>query len=227
MAARLEGWTGGWTRDWTRDWTGRWTGRWRQIGGMLAVLMALCAASAAAQVAAQDASPAKSAILTIDQDALFERTLYGQAVRAAAEQEAEALKVENRAIDAALEAEERSLTDRRAGMPLPEFRALADAFDTKVEALRTAQDAKFDAYIARRDSAQQQFFQTVAPMIGDYMVTLGASAIINQAAIVVSLGAIDITDEVIAQIDAKLGDGSTLAPTTPPAPAPAPAPATP
>lgn len=200
-------------------------GVWRRMAGGLSVLAALCGTPATAQDAGQGATLPKSSILTIDQDALFERTLYGQALRAAADQEAEALKVENRAIDAALEAEERTLTDRRAGMPLQEFRALADAFDNKVEALRTAQDAKSDAYIARRDSAQQQFFQTVAPMIGDYMVTLGASAIINQAAIVVSLGAIDITDEVIAQIDAKLGDGSTLAPNAPPEPTPAPAPA--
>ena len=177
-----------------------------RMGWGVAMMLGLLAAPGLAQ----DANPVRSAILTIDQDALFQRTLFGKAMTAAAEQEAEALKQENRRIDAELEAEERALTDRRAGMPLAEFRALADAFDNKVEALRTAQDAKSAAFIAKRDSTQQKFFQTVAPMIGDYMVQQGASAIVSQAAIVVSLGAIDITDEVIAQIDEKLGDGSTV-----------------
>ncbi len=177
----------------------------QRMGWGLAVVLGLLAAPAVAQ----DPSQPRSAILTIDQDALFQRTLFGKAMLAADEQEAAALKAENRRIDAALEAEERSLTDRREGMPLVEFRALADAFDNKVEALRTAQDAKSAAFIARRDGARQQFFQKVAPMIGDYMVEQGASAIVNQAAIVVSLGAIDITDEVIARIDELLGDGVT------------------
>ena len=177
----------------------------QRMGWGLAVVLGLLAAPAVAQ----DPSQPRSAILTIDQDALFQRTLFGKAMLAADEQEAAALKAENRRIDAALEAEERSLTDRREGIPLVEFRALADAFDNKVEALRTAQDAKSAAFIARRDGARQQFFQKVAPMIGDYMVEQGASAIVNQAAIVVSLGAIDITDEVIARIDELLGDGVT------------------
>lgn len=176
----------------------------RRMGWGLAVMLGLMAAPGLAQ----EVSQPRSAILTIDQDALFNRTMFGKAMIAAAEQEAAAIKEESRGIDAALEAEERSLTDRREGMPLEEFRALADAFDNKVEALRTAQDAKSAAFIAKRENAQQQFFQTVAPMIGDYMVEQGASAIVSQAAIVVSLGAIDITDEVIARIDEKLGDGS-------------------
>lgn len=177
----------------------------QRMGWGLAVMLGLLAAPALAQ----DQSQPRSAILTIDQDALFQRTLFGKALLMAAEQEAAALKAESRSIDAALEAEERSLTDRRAGMPVAEFRALADAFDIKVEALRTTQDAKLEAFIARREAARQQFFQKVAPMIGDYMVEQGASAIVNQAAIVVSLGAIDITDEVIARIDDLLGDGVT------------------
>lgn len=177
---------------------------WRRIGCGLAVAVGLLASP----FFAQDLPQPRSAILTLDQDALFARTKFGKALIAAVDQEAAALKAENRSIDAALEVEERSLTDRRAAMALTDFRVLADAFDNKVEALRAAQDAKSVAFIAKRDGAQQRFFQAVAPIIGDYMVAQGASAIVNKAAIVVSLGSIDITDEVIAQIDEKLGDGA-------------------
>lgn len=181
----------------------------RATGVGLAALGLLMGLAWGNMALAQDLPPPRSAILTLDQDALFERTKFGQALVAAAEQEAEALKTENRNIDAALEAEERALTDRRASLPLADFRVLADAFDTKVKSLRAAQDAKSVAFSAKRDAEQQRFVRTVGPIIGDYMVAQGAVAIVNKAAIVVSLGAVDITDEVIAKIDEKLGDGAS------------------
>ncbi len=166
----------------------------------------------------------RSAILTVDQDALFARSRFGQALTHAYETEAEALKVENRDIDAKLEIEERALTDRRPTMTPEAFRPLAEAFDKKVESLRSAQDAKARAFGQRRDDGRKRFIQAVGPIMGDYMVQQGAFAIVDRAAIVVSLGAIDITEEVLAAIDAKLGDGSSLpvdpAPAAPTTPAP-------
>ncbi len=159
---------------------------------------------------AQTAEAARPPILTLDQDAIFARSLFGQALTRAFEVEAEALKAQSRDIDAQLEAEERKLTERRANLTPAEFRPLAEAFDQKVAALRAGQDAKARAFAQRREEGKARFIQTVGPILGDYMVAQGAFAIVNRAAIVVSLGAIDITDEVIAAIDAKLGDGSSL-----------------
>lgn len=197
--------------------------------GWLALALALgLAGPALAQTPAIVQAPAvKSVILTVDQDALFARSKFGQALTHAYETEAEALKAENRDIDTQLETEERDLTARRPTMAPEAFRPLAEAFDKKVESLRSAQDAKARAFAQRRDDGRKRFIQTVGPIMGDYMVQQGAFAIVDRAAIVVSLGAIDITEEVIAAIDAKLGDGSTLpADPTPPAPE-TPAPETP
>lgn len=180
---------------------------WR-AAGLFGLIVALAAAPVDAQDVPQPQPPQRSAILTLDTDALYARTRFGKALRAATDQEAEALKAESRRIDASLETEERALTDRRAGMTQAEFRPLAEAFDKKVEALRTGQEEKSRVFAAKRDTAQQQFLQAVAPILGDYMVAQGAAAIVDKAAIVVSLGAIDITDEIIAQIDLKLGDGA-------------------
>ena len=190
----------------------------RRAGLWLA--LALCLAGPAL---AQTSAEVRPPILTVDQDALFARSQFGQALTRSFEAEAEALKAENTGIDSQLETEERLLTERRASLSAEEFRPLAEAFDKKVEALRSAQDAKARAFGQRRDEGKQRFIQTVGPILGDYMVQQGAFAIVNRAAIVVSLGAIDITDEVIAAIDAKLGDGSTV----PPEPAPTPAPPAP
>ncbi len=156
---------------------------------------------------AQSPELLKSSIVTLDQEQLFSGTRYGRALQAAFEQQTAALVAENRKIDAALEAEERDLTDRRATMAPEEFRPLADAFDVKANGLRSAQEAKSRDLSRLREQQRQDFFNTIGPIIGDYMVARGAVAVLDKAGVIVSLGSIDITKEVIAQIDARLGDG--------------------
>ncbi|MDZ4312932.1 MAG: OmpH family outer membrane protein [Cypionkella sp.] len=183
----------------------------RQAAGLvLALLLAVSTQAGLAQSVVQ-----KTAIVTLDQDQLYLGTQYGRALQTRFEAESATLLAENRKIDAALEAEERTLTDKRATMTAQAFRPLAEAFDNKANELRAAQEIKSSDLAKLRDSDRQAFFQAVAPILGDYMVERGAVAILDKSAIVVSLGSIDITKEVIARIDARLGDG-----TTPPAPAP-------
>ena len=181
----------------------------------MALLLAVCPQALPAQSVVEKSAVEKSAIVTLDQDQLYLGTQYGRALQTKFEAESKALLAENRKIDTALEAEERDLTGKRATMTAQAFRPLADAFDKKANELRSAQDAKSSTLGKSRDADRQSFFQAVAPILGDYMVERGAVAILDKSAIVVSLGAIDITKDVIARIDTKLGDGSK-----PAAPAP-------
>lgn len=193
----------------------------RQAAGLaLALLLGVFPQASTAQSVVQ-----KTAIVTLDQDQLYLGTQYGRALQAKFESESAALLAENRKIDAALEAEERDLTTKRATMTAQNFRPLAEAFDNKANELRKAQDLKSTDLAKSRDADRQAFFQAVAPILGDYMVERGAVAILDKSAIVVSLGSIDITKEVIARIDTRLGDGSKpAAPNPPPPNPPAPAP---
>ncbi|MBT9243895.1 OmpH family outer membrane protein [Gemmobacter fulvus] len=173
---------------------------------------------------AQAVQPAASAprflsqLATVQQDQLFARTLYGRAVQARTEEASRALQEENRRIEADLEAEERGLTTRRATLPADQFRALADAFDVKVEGIRDAQEAKGRALARQAEENRQRFFQTAVPVLAELMSDIGAVALLDKSNIILSLDAIDITDRAVTRIDAVLGDGSSL-----PAPAPAPA----
>lgn len=180
--------------------------------GLLALAAAavLPALPLAGETAAPPAAAAAFSVVTIDQDRLLAETRFGMALAAAFDADTLALVAENRKIDAALEAEERDLTEKRKTMAPATFRALADAFDKKANELRDAQEAKSRELTRRRDSDRAWFFQHIAPILGDYMVERGAVAILDKAAVVVSLGAIDITDGAIERIDAKLGDGSAL-----------------
>ncbi|WP_309664516.1 OmpH family outer membrane protein [Tabrizicola sp.] len=181
------------------------------------LVVALCL-WVAAPVAAQDATK-NSVVLTLDQDRFFAGSVFGKAALQREQTAVDALAAENLKIEQALEAEEKDLTTKRAALPAAEFAALATAFDTKVENIRAAQDAKSRDIGRKRDEDRQRFFQAAVPALGALLTEMGAVAILDKGAIILSLSVIDVTDAAIARVDASLGDGSA-----PPAPPPKPAP---
>lgn len=203
--------------------------RGRAQARAVCLIVALGLAVPVMPAVAQDSLPS-AAILTLDQDRLFIGSAFGKAALAREEAATRDLAAENVRIEQALETEEKDLTTRRATLPAAEFAALAAAFDTKVEEIRTAQDAKSRAIALRRDEDRQRFLQAAVPVLGSLLTEKGAVAILDKNAIILSLSAIDVTEAAIARVDAALGDGSTLPPPEPPAepapePLPAPAPA--
>lgn len=165
--------------------------------------------------------PGPAAVLVLRQDDLFEASAFGRAAAARQEAAGRALVVENRQIEAALEAEERDLTARRPTLPHDEFRRLADAFDAKVESIRNAQDAKGRAIARLREEDRARFIQAAVPVLAEIMEEYGASVILDQAVVVLSFDRVDITDLAVARIDARIGAGD-LPPAVEPPPAPAP-----
>lgn len=179
------------------------------LGG-LAALMILLAGFAAAQ----DSTLIRSPILSLDQDRLFARSEFGQRIEAELQVDGAALEAENRQIEAALEAEEKDLTQRRPAMNPEAFRALADAFDTKVQRIRTEQVAKARALGERTEEAQRAFLDTARPVLEQLMVDAGAVVIIDPRSVVMSRAAIDVTEEATRRINAIIGDGTQTAPPT-------------
>ncbi len=175
---------------------------------MRGVIAALAALFLAAGVApAQEAVPAPSPILTLDQERLFNETLWGKRAAQRIEEASAALAAENRGIEAELTAEEKALTERRATMAAAEFRAAADAFDARVTEIRQTQDAKARAIGRMHDTERQRFLAAAFPVIGEVVRSRGALAVLDSRAIFLSAEEIDVTDEMIARIDEALGEG--------------------
>ncbi|WP_226781069.1 OmpH family outer membrane protein [Oceaniglobus trochenteri] len=187
-------------------------------GAMIrAALLALALAPVADPAAAQDTGP----LLILDQEELFLRSQFGQRMREDIAVASGELAAENRQIEARLVAEEQELTDKRDTLPVDEFRALAKAFDEKVTALRTEQDAKARALSRSSDEAQARFFTRVAEILSQIMRERGAVAILDQRVVFLSAEVIDITDVAVSRIDAALGDGTAAGPSEPGRPEPA------
>lgn len=148
------------------------------------------------------------AVLTIDPERLFEETRFGKRIQGELETRAAELSAENRRIEAELVAEERDLTERRASLSVDDFRALADAFDEKVDRIREEQDAKSREVLRLSETGRQDFLSQVAPVLSQLLVERGGSALLDRRNVFLSLDAADVTDAAIERIDAVLGDGT-------------------
>lgn len=150
----------------------------------------------------------RSPILTIEIDRLYAESAYGQRVSESLEAEGAEITAQNRVIEADLIAEEKSLTETRAKVSPSEFRALADAFDEKVQNLRREQDAKARALGAQSDEHRRQFLALAEPVLAGLMQDAGAAVILDKRQVFLSAGVIDVTDTAIARIDQLIGDGA-------------------
>lgn len=174
------------------------------IGGGAAPVVAQGQSQGALQV--QDT--ARSAVLTLNPERLFAETAFGRRVQSEIEDRGRALAAENREIEAELIAEERNLTERRPTLPIDDFRALADAFDVKVDQLRADQDAKSRELQRLAESERARFFGQIGGVLSRIVQERGASVVLDARNVVLSLERVDITDTAIARIDAEIGDGA-------------------
>ena len=172
-----------------------------------ALMVALCL-PISGPAPAQEGQLIRSPILSLDQDRMFATSDFGRRFDAALQADGARLEVENRRIESELEAEEKDLTQRRPAMSPEAFRALADAFDTKVQRIRTEQTAKARALAQRTEEAQRQFIAAARPVLEQLMIDAGAVVIIDPRSVVMSRSAIDVTDEAIRRINDSIGDGT-------------------
>ncbi|MCV6593531.1 MAG: OmpH family outer membrane protein [Silicimonas sp.] len=166
--------------------------------GLRAALAALALALAPTPGLSQSPTP----VLTIDQDRLFSETRLGAEALRALEAEAQDLAAENQQIENNLIAEELDLTEQRPTLPAEEFRALATAFDARVQQLRAEQDEKARRLNRLRDEAQSKFLRDSADIISDIVRARGAVLVLDRRDVFLSADSIDITNEAIARINA-------------------------
>lgn len=178
------------------------------VAALLAV--ALSGALPAGTARAQDdlaMGRVQSSVLIIDVDRLLAETAYGRRLSEDILRRGEALDAENDRIAAALTAEERSLTERRPTMDPQAFRAEADAFDARVQRIRTEQDAKQQALESAVAEGRDAFLAAATEALSGLMRDREASVIMERRDVFLNISAVDVTDDAIGAIDAAIGSG--------------------
>ncbi|MCH2163496.1 MAG: OmpH family outer membrane protein [Marinovum sp.] len=190
---------------------GRWLSLW------LAFALATGFGTAAVgqtrlETASDHARILRTPVLVLDYETLFERSAYGQRVDQRIADAGRSLIAENERIEGDLTAEELLLTAQRDTLEPAEFRALALAFDEKVQRIRTEQDAKARAVGQGRAGEERRFRELVTPIIAGLMRETGAAVVLDRSQAIVWAEVIDVTDRVLTQVDRILGSGADVAP---------------
>lgn len=156
--------------------------------------------------------------LYLNEERLLTGSRRGQALLAEETAARDELRAEARRIDAAFEEEERSLTEKRREMDPVSFRKLADAFDASVVEARRQQDERANALAAEFDQKRRQFYADIGPALVGLMERRGALAIFDESSVLLVDPSINITDEVIAEIDRTTPPPPQTTPAAPEAP---------
>lgn len=175
-------------------------------GLALACFLMAVGAPGMAQEQVQSTPAPQSIVLVIDQERLLRESQLGASVLAKIEADAVALATENRQIEAELLAEEQALTEQRASLTPEAFSELADAFDEKVQRLRSEQDTKSRALAQAREQAPQAFFGEIGGVLSAIARERGAAVMLERRQVLLSVDTIDVTDEAIARINLALDE---------------------
>lgn len=146
-------------------------------------------------------------ILTIDPQALFMQSAWGQRVNDSISAESKQIEAENDRLADQFSREEQELTALRGSLPADEFRRRADEFDKRVVEVRRQRDGLLRTLDTRFEAERNAFFRAALPILAQLMKERGAQVVLDQSAIFVAAQAVDVTDDLVARVDSEIGAG--------------------
>lgn len=181
---------------------------------------AVAAASAAATAtplsappaAAQQTGPAEErdgpplGILVINTERVFAESAAARSIRDQTEAYGRDAQARFNLARAELTAEESALTELRndPGDRTEEFEARATAFEARVRALRRARSQVNEALRRARTSAREQLERELQEVLRGLMADRGAQAIFDARVVVARFTALDVTQDAIEALDARI-----------------------
>ncbi|WP_294614677.1 OmpH family outer membrane protein [uncultured Roseovarius sp.] len=183
----------------------------RRSLALAGLLLALLSA-VAVPLAAQPTGVVQSDILLLDPERVLNDTVYGQRLLADIQTERDELVAHNRRVEAELEAEEKSLTERRPNLSPEEFRDLADAFDQKVQQLRQDSERMSRDLERQRELIPLQFMRVIEPVLAGILNDSGGVVIMDVRAVLLRSGVADITELAIERVNEQIGEGPANGP---------------
>jgi Skp family chaperone for outer membrane proteins len=146
----------------------------------------------------------KDKILYLNQNKVYSESIFGKNLEKMFRNESKKLKEQNRQLTKELEIEEQRLTNEREGMPLDEFKILAQSFNARVEKVRKEQKEKSDILKYNLEEERKYFFNAVYPLLLEFVSKTNATGILDSSVVIVGNSKLDVTNKVILIINNKL-----------------------
>ena len=181
----------------------------RAVGGIFRLVVVFFSLMAG-PVMAQEIGIIQSDILVLDPDRLFTETQLGQRIAADLQAERDQLIAHNRKLEAELTAEEKALTKLRATKSPVEFRALADAFDAKVQEIRRKSERAVRDHERNKERAPVLFMRTVEPVLAGILEDANGAVIMDIRNVLLRSDEVDITDVAISRVNKTIGSGEDV-----------------
>lgn len=145
-------------------------------------------------------------IVSINREALVQRTELGRYLSDVLAELQTALVAENETLAATLEQEELDLTELRKSMSAEDFAPMAEAFDAKVKKTRREQDQKSVDLARSLESMRFRFFRQAESIIVQLMQEQGIVFVLDESAVWMSQGG-DVTNIVIERMNSAYAAG--------------------
>lgn len=173
------------------------------LGVFLACLMGYSPIAASAQDQGADPS-IKPVVLIVDMQKVQRDSAAAKSVR----EQSTAIRLDIEKTIAAREAlirtEEKELAELREKLSADEFRERVRQFETKVFANRDFAQGESAKLQAALSDASTRLRGKIAPILATLMKERGAQVMLDSSQVVLSIGRLEITDEVIERLDAEV-----------------------
>ncbi len=169
---------------------------------LLAALAFVSLATAAAAPAAFAAAPA--VILIVNTQQIFAQSKVGVSIRTQLQDQAKKLQAEDKKGQAAVQAEAKALSDQRSLLSPEDFKKKVQALEEKENDRQAKMRAKGEALQLGVNKARQEVEAAIRPIFADVMKKNGATLLLDQSVVLAGGVDLDITDDVLKQLDEKL-----------------------
>lgn len=168
-------------------------------------LAALAFVSLAAVTTAPAVSAATPAVIVIvNTQQIFAQSKVGQSIRSQLQEQAKKLQDEDKKGEAGVQAEAKALSDQRSLLSAEDFKKKVQALEQKEGERQNKMRAKGEALQLGVNKARQEVEAAIRPIFADVMKKNGATLLLDQSVVLAGGVDLDITDEVLKQLDEKL-----------------------
>lgn len=174
----------------------------RFVARAFALLAFASLVSVAAASTASAASPA--VILIVNTEQIFSQAKVGVSVRDQIQDMARKLQAEDKKAQDAIEAEAKKLTEQRALLSPEDFKKKIEALQKKDEIHQRMMSRKGQELKLAADNARREIEAAIRPIFQAIMDKNGATILLDQSVVLAGGVDLDVTAEVLKQLDAKL-----------------------